>query len=161
MLFRSLADTVNKRKFQVRIPEYYDTTIPKYFKDPNGPPPIYAPNVDDMCTSYMTIAQIVDMCFNNVKFIIVGRYATKTIIENLRDYLLQVEQYKGTNPTLDIFIERGNAALRILMEENEAIVGAIRYKNNGGPTTPTDVLGLLQQLESRNLLVKTDGDKTP
>lgn len=118
---------MNELLFTVHVPEYYDPTLPEYYRKPsqklppivNGIPvtmdeyieknPEFVPDEDfipdiihkygemDMTLSNLSIARILDLLENKVPFMIDTLDSVQKILEIIDGYLQQLKQYMTFN----------------------------------------------------------------
>lgn len=88
MLYSNIYDTINLRRFDAVVPENYEPVTHDFFKE-NGTIPFFggAVSESDTAMTKITVAEVVDMCYNNVSFQICNTTDNKLIFEILRDYL--------------------------------------------------------------------------
>jgi hypothetical protein len=87
-IYDNIFDTINHRTFPATIPEYYEPDIPEFFKV-HGTQPIFAggKNDCDWCQTRLSVATVVDLCYNKVPFNITKSEDNLLIYRILDDYV--------------------------------------------------------------------------
>jgi len=145
-IYRDLADTMNKSKFEVRVPDNYEPVLPGYYRKYPERNPIYYGITED-CYATMTISGIVDMCVNNVTFTIVNRADVPLISEILEAYIkaiaVSVDALESSHPH-KVFLNNCRLTLNTLRdstnraEREEEAESKVRK--------PKDLLSVLQRM---------------
>lgn len=109
MIFKSLSDNINYRKFKVIMPGNYEPVISSYHA--SGNLPIYQEN--DIGISFVPIKDIIDMCFKQVEFTICNSQDIATITGIIRRYIESMEVYRN-HPEVEIFLDKCITTLHLL-----------------------------------------------
>lgn len=128
VFYTDISEAMNKQKFPVHVPEYYDNALPEVYK--NGTmQPIYDPMANNICKSYMSSAEIVDMTVNKVTFEFEKFEDLKTVIDMCTIYNKYLEPMKNTTPDATAFYDKVNKALFILNKEYNRATKFEKIKN--------------------------------
>ena len=141
--------TIKRAKFECRVPESFEPTIPSYYIE-NNVPPIFTGGECDECISMLSIETIVNALTDNVPITIVKRNDALFIAGVLTAYIKEVERILDyapmakNDPTVNYFLSKAKTALNMLEEEYEAFK---RFKDNiSGTSTPTDIISLIDTI---------------
>ena len=169
---RTFSDAINNLRFELSVPEYYDTVIPNYFRQPmqpakpivNGvevewdeyleshpdekpstfiPRPIY--RSEDLNRSYASksSAEIIDLVVNDVPFEFIHLEDIAIVIDILDGYYDEVKNYIPYNNNLKLFIDNmENARFRLKTVYDEAT----NYRNNINPNRDRGPISLIDIL---------------
>ena len=172
---KTFSDAINKLKFELSVPEYYETVIPDYFRKPmeipkpivNGievewdeylethsgekpesfiPRPIYRTEDLNRSVSFKTSAEIVDLIVNNVPFEFVKFEDIETVIGILDGYYDEVNVYINYNTALKLFVNNMSVARMKLMEVHKAI-SKYRENTHQGEKKPLTLLDILNRMK--------------
>lgn len=156
---RTFSDAMNNIKFEFRIPEYYDSQIPNFFKMPiNKPKPIvngievewdeylidhpneqpddtipqaiYQGEEMNLNASYKTIAELLDVIDSNVYVEIPNFRDLQTILGIMEGYYNEVKRYIDFNPELKLFMDKFN---RVYYKLDQAYHEKTNYFRNTAP----------------------------
>ena len=90
ILYRDIAEMINKRKFTLIVDETYQPVIHPIFLEENAPAPVYMPGDMDegnKCITKASIANIIDMMQTGTEFAIYDRHDLFEITELLKMYI--------------------------------------------------------------------------
>lgn len=145
-IYRDLAETMNKSRFEVRVPDNYEPVLPGYYRRHPERNPFYYGITED-CYATMTISGIVDMCVNGVAFTIINRSDVPLISEILEKYIKAIEgsvdTLANTHPH-KVFLNNCRQTLGTLREPASK---AEKEENAESKVKkPTDILSVLQRM---------------
>lgn len=173
---RTYAEAMNKINFEVRIPEYYVTSIPTYFtRGPQKPKPIVNgqevewdeylekhPDYQDandfvpstiykgldlnMCLGSKNIPEIIDMVVNQVPFEIPNFYDLGSIIAIMDGYYDEMKDYELFNNDLKLFLNRMRQARGVLNRKYEDLETYYRNTDKNYRSRPKNLLDILNTL---------------
>lgn len=169
---RTFSDAMNKLRFELSVPEYYETAVPEYFRRRIEPPkpivngmevewdeylethpgekpesfipnPIYKSEELNRAIAKKTCAEIIDLIINDVEFEVVRFEDIELIIAIFDGYYEEIKSYIPLNPNLKMFTDNMSMArIRLLEAHNDVS----RYRTNKNPFAPKGPLSLLDIL---------------
>ena len=149
-------DAMNTLKFELSVPEYYDTAIPEYFRKPrdlpkpivNGvevewdeylenhddekpigfiPNPIYKAEDFNRTAAIKTPAEIVDLVINDVPFEFVNVDDMGIVLDIYEGYYNEIKSYIPHSEMLQRYINNMTIARNRLKEEYDAHLHLMEY----------------------------------
>lgn len=119
IIYRDVADMINKRNFKVIVNETYQPVIHPLFLEEDAPPPINTPSPMDennKCISMVPTSFIIDMVTNKVEFSLYNRDDIFEITELLRMYIANYKDIiKQSNlPEQQLFMKRAEETYAIM-----------------------------------------------
>ncbi len=141
---KSFSEVINKAKFEVNIPEYYDTQLHNYFRRPikkvkpivNGievewdeyisqnetvtepmdivPKMIFQEQPYNATSSFQTIPGIIDLTINNVEYELVHFSDIEHMLNIMQGYRNEVSKYIQYNQGLSAFITKMDQTYTVL-----------------------------------------------
>lgn len=169
---RTFSDAMNKLKFELSVPEYYETTIPEYFRRQMEPPkpivngmevewdeylethpgekpetfipnPFFKSEELNRAFARKTCAEIIDLIINNVPFEFVRFEDIELVIGIFDGYYEEIKSYIPLNPHLKVFTDNmASSRIRLV----EAYNDVTRYRDNTNPNIIKKPLTLLDIL---------------
>lgn len=153
---RTFSDAMNNLKFELSVPEYYETVVPEYFRKPmdipkpivNGvevewdeylethpdekpqtfiPAPIYKGEDLNRAFAKKSCAEIIDLVINDVPFEFIDYNDIETVVGIFDGYYDEVRTYIPLNTHLKLFITNMESARIKLMNVYNAVT---LYKEN-------------------------------
>lgn len=123
-LYADICEAINNVKFDLRVPDSYTPVVPGYFRKY---PERESFLVDEQPFSFskLTCAEIIDMCNQDIQFIISNRSDVEVIvgmITKYTDYLRDIAGGMPEDSKPNIDLGRCNVALNILRSHNERAV---------------------------------------
>ena len=149
VIYRDIADMINKRNFKVIVNETYQPVIHPIFLQENAPPPVYAPDPMDennKCISMVPISYIIDMMTNGTEFSLYNRDDIFEITELLRMYIETYEEYVNRSRDIDqiAFMKHAKETYKIMQDRVDR--RRRQMKHPPAPKTIADIiLSLLSQ----------------
>lgn len=164
----SFSDAMHNIKFEVRIPEYYVSTIPSYFKTgPTPPKPvlngievtweeyqevhpeavpdtivpsmIFIPESDNMTIGYKSAEELVSMTLDDTPYTLMSHDALRHVIYILQGYVAEMRAINEDAVSTEPFLIKCASALKKLEDIEYATY--IRHRNIYHPKQPTNSLG--------------------
>lgn len=143
IIYRDIADMINKRNFKVIVNETYQPVIHPLFLKEDAPPPVYAPGPMDennKCISMVPISYIIDMMSNGTEFSLYNRDDVFEITELLRMYIETYEEY--INQSRDVeqmsFMKHAKETYKIMQDRVER--RRRQMKRPPAPKSITDII---------------------
>lgn len=148
IIYNTPVENINKKKFRLYVPESYDPLIPEYYTK-HGLEPAYQPIEGVMSISYMTIADMIDMCVNDVGFSMSDPEDVEFIILQLKMYLQDVRKLnKRPSPELEDFVQSCSKTLAMFRKAQQTIDTRNKSKAilRGDQITPKDMFESLSEI---------------
>lgn len=135
-IYANISEAVNNVRFGVKVPDTYAPVVPGYYKKYPNRQPLFTEN-QPFSKSKMTCADIVDMCNNNIQFVITRREDVETIVGMITRYANDLQKMaegmpETSNPA--VHLGRCNIALNILRQHHTRAVNerkGVERDNNG------------------------------
>ena len=92
-VYATTLDAINNRNVEVRVPEWYDPTIPAFFRESGIGPFFDSAFMDPNAVSIAMFSTrfIVDMCDKDIPFSIVHDAEVEAVLRMLREYIKDIE----------------------------------------------------------------------
>ena len=171
---RTFSDAINNLRFELSVPEYYETVMPNYFRKPMEPPkpivngvevewdeylethpgekpesfipnPIYKAEDLNRSIAKKTSAEIVDLIINDVPFEFVYFEDIETVIGIFDGYYEEVKRYIDRSTVLKTFTD-SMARARIRLVEAENAVSLYRSNKYPEKRKPLTLLDILNRM---------------
>ena len=173
---RTFADAMNNLRFELSVPEYYETNIPEYFRKAIQPPkpivngvevewdeylethpdekpitfipnPIYRNEDMNRAFANKTPSEIIDLIINNVPFEFMRVDDIGIVIDIFDGYYNEVKEYILFNTRLKMFTD-DMASARIRL--SEVYNASLNYRENIKPNTnrgPISLIDILNRMK--------------
>lgn len=146
ILYRDIADMINKRKFKLIVNETYQPVIHPIFLEENAPLPVNMPgdmDENNKCITMVPVANIIDMIQTGTEFAIYDRRDLFEITELLRLY---VETYRepvaiANDPEQNNFMRGAIETLNIMQQRVERY-----HKQHYTPTVRQNIVDIINTL---------------
>ena len=171
---RTFSDAMNNLRFEVRLPEYYNSQIPYFFKRPikgpkpivNGeevewseflethqgeepdtviPQPFYQSEEMNLNIAYITSAEFLEVVDNGVYVEIPNFHDLNTILAIMEGYYNEIKSYIDLSADLKKFIEKFN---RVYFKLDKLFEEITNYSRNTAPEELRGPITLADILES-------------
>lgn len=128
-LFKDLAETINRSKFETQVYEGFVERIPKYFRDYPEMMPLHS-NPQGHSTTYFTIAEMIERHHKGEHFSVMKADEVLLIINILKSYINQCEplvKHLSDDDFMHKFISNAKA-FRTALEENKG--ASLKHHND-------------------------------
>ena len=102
LIYKSLADTINLKKFKVIIPGDYEPVIHPLHQ--SGYQPIFN-EFNDPGISFIAIKDMIEMCFQGIEFTICNSGDVSYVCDILENYIASMQGYNQRS-NVGIFLDR-------------------------------------------------------
>ncbi len=145
IMYRDIADMINKRKFKIIVNETYQPVIHPVFLQDGAPPPVCNPGPMDegnKCITMLPISFIIDMVVNGVEFALYERDDVFVITELLRMYIATYKDILAISKDAEqlSFMKNAETTYAIMKERVD------RRKRQEHVKAPTNLVDILLSL---------------
>lgn len=144
IFYRDVADTINKTKFELRVPDTYEPKLPGYYRKFPERRPVYNASTPNTFTM-MTIANMVEMATNDISFTIVKREDVLIIVDTMQDYVqkmrreLKLDDLPDHDP-VKVFVINVEITLSKMCDTHDVAQAQVAHER---PFTPLKTFGNL------------------
>lgn len=137
---------INQQPFEVRVPEFYQPKLPKYFEE-HGVEPFHDSFANSECIGFRTAAEIIDLIVNEVPCKIVNENDVARLVDILDGYNERAVGFNSADPQIVSFLKRLRHARNILNSMKLAIERYRRNTTGRDPNQPLDLLEMLSYMK--------------